>query len=136
MNFHQDERGVIVSWFVKIALFMIVGGVILYDIGSIVVNNVSLGSTATEVATAVSLTVDEGPSVSLYTDQEVWRLAREAADLEGMTDIKILKKGTEVDEEGIVYVRLRRKAPTLVAKYVPPLERYTIATVTGQAGTN
>ena len=136
MNFHGDERGIIVSWFVKIAVFLAVAGVILYDGGSIVVNQVTLESTATEIATGVSLTVDEGPSVSLFTDEEVWQLAREVAERDGITGIRVLRKGTEVDDEGIVYIRLRRKAGTLVAKYIGPLEDFTIATVSGQAGTN
>lgn len=136
MNFHRDERGVIVSWFVKIAVFMAVIGVILFDVGSMVVNQVSLDSTADEIAIAVSLSVDQGPSLLLFTDQEIWRLARDAADLEGITKVKILKKGTEVDDEGIVHIRLRRKASTLVTKYIGPLKKFTIATVSGQAGTN
>ena len=136
MNFHRDERGVIISWFVKIAIFMGVLIVVLYDVGSIVVNEVSLDSTADEIAIAVSLKVDEGPSVSLFTDDEIWRLATAAADEEGITKIRILKKGTEVDDEGIVRIRLRRRAPTLVTKYISPLEKYTVATGDGQAGTN
>ena len=136
MNFHRDESGVIVSWFVKIAVLMVVIGVVLYDVGSIVVNQVSLDSTADEVAIAVSLTVDQGPSITLFTDEEVWRLAKEAAAAEGITNVRILKKGTDVDDEGVVHIRLRRKASTLVTKYIGPLQKYTIATVSGQAGTN
>lgn len=136
MNFHRDERGVIVSWFAKLAVFMVVLGVIVFDAGSIIVNQVSLDSTADEIAIAVSLAVDQGPSITLFTDEEIWRLAKEAAATEGITKIRILKKGTDVDDEGVVHIRLRRRANTLVAKYIPPLEKYTIATVSGQAGTN
>ena len=137
MNFHGDERGVIISWFVKIAVFMSVLVVVLYDVGSIVVNEVSLDSTADEIAIAVSLSVDEGgASVTLFTDDEIWRLARAAAEEDNITGVKILKKGTEVDDEGIVHIRLRRRASTLVTKHISPLKKYTVATGDGQAGTN
>ncbi len=75
-------------------------------------------------------------SITSFTDEEVRRLVREAADTEGVTKIRILRKGTEVDDDGVVHVRLRRKTRTLVTKYIGPLEKFTIATVSGQAGTN
>jgi hypothetical protein len=136
MNFHRDESGIIVSWFVKVGIFLAVVGVILFDAGSIVVNAFTLDSTADEIAIAVSLTVDQAPP-SAWTDEEVFELAK--TELQGKTleRTRLLRKGTTVDQAtGNVHIRLRRRANTMVAKYFGFLEPYTISTGNGQAGTN
>lgn len=136
MNLHHDESGIIVSWFVKVAIFLGVVAVILFDVGSIVVNAFTLDSSADEIAIAVSLTVDQGP-VTSWTDQEVLELAREELATKDLEKTRVLRKGTTVDRTtGVVHIRLRRKANTLVTKYIGFLEQYTIATGNGQAGTN
>ena len=135
MNINQDERGVILSWFLKVGLFLAVAGVLLFDVGSIVVNNFSLDSSADDVAIAVSLIVDQGIPAQ-YTDAEVFELARTAVADHGLTGVRVIRKGTEVDDAGVVHIQLRRRTNTLVTKYIPPLKRFTVATVKGQAGTN
>ncbi|MGH2807941.1 MAG: hypothetical protein ACRDKT_11785 [Actinomycetota bacterium] len=136
MNLHRDESGVIVSWFVKVAIFLAVIGVVIFDVGSIVVNAFTLDSTADEIAIAVSLTVDQGPITS-YTDQEVLELAREELASKEVEKVRVLRKGTTVDRTtGVVHIRLRRRANTLVTKYIGFLKPYTVATGNGQAGTN
>ena len=131
----RDESGVILSWFLKVALFLAVVGVILFDVGSIVVNNFTLDSAADDAAIAVSLTVDEGVTRD-FTDQEVFEMAKNSLADQGITRVRVLRKGTEVDDAGVVHIRLRRRTNTLVTKYIPPLKRFTVATVDGQAGTN
>ena len=135
MRLHGDERGVIISWLVKIVLFLAVAGVVLFDAGSILVNNVTLDSSSDDLAIAVSLIVDTGIP-NQYTDVEVWQLAKDTAKRESITGVRVIQNGTEVDDEGVVHIHLRRKAKTLVAKYIPPLEDLTVANVSGQAGIN
>jgi hypothetical protein len=136
MNIHRDESGIIVSWFLKVALFLAVVGVILFDVGSIVVNAFTLDSSADEIAIAVSLTVDTQP-ITAWTDPEVLELARTELKASGVEGARVLRKGTTVEpESGVVHIRLRRRASTFVTKYISFLEKYTIATGNGQAGTN
>jgi hypothetical protein len=136
MNFHRDESGIIISWFVKVGIFLAVIGVILFDVGSIVVNAFTLDSTADEIAIAVSLNVDTQP-VTSWTDEEVFELAKAELLTIEVAKARVLRKGTTVDQtSGIVYIRLRRRASTLVAKHLGFLKPYTISTGNGQAGTN
>lgn len=132
-----DESGIIVSWLVKLVLLLAVIGVAGFDVGSIVVNNVTLSSSAETVAITISLAVDEAPEGS-FPDTRVYDLAVEIVNSEtdGVAGAHVVRKGTEIDDEGIVHIRLRRRADTLVTDLIGPLKKYTVATGNGQAGTN
>ncbi len=136
MRRSRDESGVILSWFLKVGVFLALIGVVGYDVGSIVVNNFSLSSSAEDVAIAVSISVDEMGSTNI-PDFQIYTLAKEeVADEEaGVAGARVLQKGTHIDDDGVVHVRLRRRADTLVTGLIGPLEKRTIATVDGQAGT-
>lgn len=132
-----DESGIIVSWFVRVGLVLAVIGVVGFDVGSIVVNEVTLDSSAEEVAIAVSLTLSESTATNV-ADTQIYDMAVAVVqdDTEGVADARVVRKGTEIDDAGNVHIRLRRRADTLVTKLVGPLKRYTVATGDGQAGTN
>ncbi|HET7482795.1 MAG TPA: hypothetical protein VFK89_08040 [Actinomycetota bacterium] len=137
MREYRDETGIIVSWLVKIVLFFAVIGTVLFDAGSIVINSVTLDSSADQVAIAVSLKLADNPG-QFVTDQQVYDLAKtEVADPEdGVAGAKVARKGTEIDDAGIVHVRLKRRARTLVTKYIGPLKHFTAGTGNGQASTD
>jgi hypothetical protein len=132
-----DESGVILSWFLRVGLLLLVIGVVGFDVGSMVVNNVTLSTAAEDVAVAVSITVSESTSTT-FPDQQIYDLAVAVVKDEaaGVAGAKVLRKGTKVDEAGVVHIRLRRRADTLVTRLIGPLKKYTVATVSGQAGTN
>jgi hypothetical protein len=134
MKRQTDESGIIISWLVRVALFLAVIGVVGFDLGSIVVNNVTLSSTAEELAIAVSIDVSENPG-GIFPDTRIYDMAVAEMEAEGIEKVRVIRKGTEIDEEGNVHIRLRRRAETLVADLIGPLETYTVATATGQAGT-
>jgi len=138
MKRSNDETGVILGWFIRVGLVLAVLAVVLFDIGSIVVNSVGLSSSAEDVAIAVSITVADRSGAVILPDSVVYDLAVDVVESEanGVSGARVLRRGTEMDQEGIVYVRLRRRAETLVADLIGPLKKYTIATVSGQAGTN
>lgn len=137
MKRDADETGIIVSWLVRVALFLAVIGVIGFDIGSIVVNNVTLSSSADEVAIRVSISVTQATG-GLFPDTRIYDMAVAEVESEndGIEGARVLRKGTGIDDEGIVHIRLRRRAETLVTDLIGPLEKYTVATGSGQAGTN
>lgn len=134
MKHVKDESGIIISWLVRVAIFLAVIGVVGFDLGSIVVNNVTLSSTAEELAIAVSIDVSENRG-GLFPDTRIYDMAVAEMKAEGIENVRVIRKGTEIDEEGNVHIRLRRRAETLVADLIGPLEKYTVATATGQAGT-
>ena len=139
MRRSTDESGVILDWFLKVGLVLAAIGVVLFDFGSIAVNNFTLSSAAEDVAVAVSITVSDSPRLATsFADLEIYNMAVEEVDDEanGATSARVMKKGTHIDDEGIVHVRLRRKAKTLVTHWIGPLKNRTIAVVDGQAGTN
>jgi len=138
MRTSQDESGVIVSWFVRVALFFVVIGVVGFDIGSIVVNNFTLGTAAQDVAVDVSISVSSMPGRPVLPDNRIYDMAVAVVEDEedGIEGVRVVRKGTEIDEEGNVTIRLRRRAETLVTELIGPLKKYTVATGTGQAGTN
>lgn len=132
----RDESGLILGWFLRVGLFLLAIGVVLFDVGSIVVNTVTLSSAAEDVAIAVSIQVDELPS-SNVPDFEIYELAKEvvADEANGVAGARVIRKGTHIDDSGIIYVRIRRKADTLFTHLIGPLKKHTIAIVDGQAGT-
>ena len=134
-----DESGVIISWFVRVALVLAVIGVVGFDVGSIVINTVTLDSAANDVAVSISVDIAQLPGEpSVVADAQIYALAVEYVKdkSNGVAGARVLKRGTEVDDAGIVHVRLRRRANTVVTKLISPLEKFTIATGDGQAGTN
>ena len=132
-----DESGVIISWLVKIGLILAVIGVVGFDLGSIVVNNVTLSSSADEVAITVSIAVSDS-SATTFQDTQIYDMAVAIVEdeVDGVDGARVLRKGTEIDDEGNVHIRLRRRAETLVTELISPLKKYTVATGVGQAGTN
>ena len=138
MRGKKDESGIIINWLVKVGVFLAILGVIGFDGGSIVINTVTLSSSAEDVAIAISLKVEDAPVNSNFSASQIYAMAvEEVKDEEsGVAGAKVLRKGTEIDAQGVVHVRLRRRVDTLVTKYIGPLEKYTVSTGTGQAGTN
>ena len=136
---HADESGIILSWFLRVGLLLVVLGIVLFDVGSIVVNRVTLDSSAEEVAIAVSITVsDQNAGGRIFPDSVIYDLAVAVVEDEanGISGVRVVRKGTEVDDEGNVHIRLKRRAETLVVDLIGPLKKYTLATGDGQAGTN
>src|SRR5688572_24482860 len=74
MKRERNESGIIVSWLVKLGLILAVIGVAGFDLGSIVVNNVTLSSSAETVAVTVSISVDQAPPGS-FPDSRIYDLA-------------------------------------------------------------
>ncbi len=136
MKRSPDESGIIISWLVRVVLFLAVIGVVGFDLGSIVVNNVTLSSSAEEVAIEVSLSVTEGRG-GFFPDTRIYEMAVVVVEdeSEGVEGARVVRKGTTLDEDGNVHIRLKRPAETLVMDLIGPLEKYTVATGNGQAGT-
>jgi hypothetical protein len=133
-----DERGIVMDWLVKVVIGIAVFGVILFDAGSIAVNYFNLDSAANDVAIAVSTTVGTSSQARDYTADEIYRLAKSEVEAEsgGVANARVLKEGTEISQEGIVRIRLRRVADTLIVERIGAIQKWARATADGQAGTS
>ena len=136
MNLHQNERGIIADWLVKVVIGMVVFGVILFDVGAILVNFFTLDSAADDVAIAVSTDVGAA-DVSQFTDQEILKLVKEvvASPDNGVQDARVLRRGTGIEDDGTITIRLRRVADTLIVGRIGAVEDWAMATTNGRAGT-
>ena len=133
----RDERGIVADWLVKLVIGFAIFGVIAFDAGSILVNYFTLDSGANDVAIAVSTTVGSSSAASNYTPAEIRDLALAEVNSEdgGVEGAKVLKEGTDIDEAGVVRIRLRRVADTLIVKRISAIAKWARATADGQAGT-
>lgn len=133
----RDERGIIADWLVKVVVGIVVFGVIAFDAGSILVNYFTLDSGANDVAIAVSTTVATAGKANQFTDAEIFDLAKSEVNAEdrGVEGARVMRDGTRIDETGVVHVRLRRVADTLIVKRIGAIAKWARATADGQAGT-
>ena len=133
----RSERGIVADWLVKLVIGFAIFGVIAFDAGSILVNYFTLDSGADDVAIAVSTDVGSSSQASNYTPQEIRELALAQVSAEdgGVEGARVLKEGTYIDAAGVVHIRLRRLADTLVVKRIGAIAKWARATADGQAGT-
>jgi hypothetical protein len=125
----KDDRGIVLNWLVKIVIAFAIGGVILFDAGSILVNYFGLDGASDEIANMLATDVSSG-SLEL-TDEEGMELAarREARKREAkLTEF-------ELDAKGRIHIRLKRSADTIVVGRISPIEDWAVATAEGQAST-
>jgi hypothetical protein len=136
MTLHRNEHGIIANWLVKVVIGMVVFGVILFDVGAILVNFFTLDSAADDVAVAVSTDVG-AEEVDQFTDQEIFKMVKEvvASPDNGVQDARVLRRGTGIDDEGTITIRLRRVAQTLIVSRIGAIEEWARATTNGRAGT-
>ena len=120
----------ITGWLFRLVLVFAIVAVILFDTGSAVVNLFTLDSKAEEIAVSLSTSVtnNELPANNpqLLT-AEAKRLAEEAgAHL----------ASAKIDTAGVLTVRLRRTAHTLLMGRVSAFDRWTRATADARAGSS
>jgi len=120
----------ITGYLVRIVIAFAVVAVFLYDAGSIAVNFFTLDSKAEEIAVslAASITNDELDT----TNPQAIELAAE--DLAEEAEARLVS--AQVDQQGVVTVKLRRTADTLVINRIPPIEDWAKATADGRAGSS
>lgn len=128
MDVH-DERGILVSWIVKLLLGLAVAAVILFDAGSIAVNAFTLSSSATDIANALATTIQQSGSATINQSQ----IEGEARDLADDAGAKLVS--VTIDKSArTLQVTLRRKADTLIVSRVGAIEKWARATAEGSSG--
>lgn len=128
MRVVNDQRGVVVSWLVKLTIFLAVFCTILFDAGSITTNYFGLQSTADEIAAAMSTLKGSGDTFNHRILEE------EAAKLAEGADAKLVS--AELAADGVIHIRLKRKATTIIVGNFRPIRSWGKATASGTASTN
>ena len=134
---HRDERGIVVSWLVRIVVGLAILGVVLFDAGAITVNFFSVNDTAGEVAASVATDVATGqPAVpnlqcnrrsSYPACQTVYEVAREKG-------VKIVS--AHFDQQRVFHVEVRSTAETLIVGRIGAIEDWATATASADAETD
>lgn len=103
---HRDERGIVIDFFVKLLVGLAVGGLILFEAGSIIGNYVTLDSTATEIANEISVPDRIGATVTQF------QLEQKAQVLAEQKGVRL--RAVTLDREGFITVKISRTAKTLL----------------------
>ena len=124
----KDERGIVVSWIVKLLLGLAVFGAMLFDAGSITTNYFGLQTTADEIAATMSTLERSGEAFNQrILEENAAALAREA-------NAKLVS--AELDSQGVIHIRLRRRARTLIVSNIGAIKDWGRATAAGKASTD
>jgi hypothetical protein len=123
-----NERGVIADWLVKVVVGIGLTGVVLFDAGSIVINFFGLDSVASEVAVDVSTQVGAG---GLDTQRQIEAAAGQVAEAKGAKLVS-----AHVDAEGVLHVKVKRVATTIVVGRIGAIKQWARATAEGSSSTN
>jgi hypothetical protein len=118
------------GWLLRVVVGFAVAAVVLYDAGSIVVNFFTLESTADEIAVAVATAITNDELSA--TDPRA--IAEEAKVRASDAGARLVR--AKLDTDGVVSIRLRRVADTLVVGRIRPLEDWTKATADARAGSS
>lgn len=113
------------GWLIKLAIGFLFVAVVVFDGGSILVNYFTLDSTADEIAVQLTTNMQPGTIRVETLQPEAEKLATAAGAR--LVDLRI--------EGNILFVKLRRRADTLVVGRIDPIADWARATTEGQAGT-
>jgi hypothetical protein len=127
MNLHFDERGYVAGWAVKLALFLALLGIVIYDGAAIAVNMFQLDGISHEVA--VEVTEAAGDDISpLLLERSAKKIAKEHGT-------RLV--GVELSEDKeILWVTIRRDAETIVINRVDQISHWGKTSATGKSFTN
>ncbi len=121
-------NGVVGEWLLRLGIWFAIAGVVLFDAGSIAVHFFGLDGKANDIAVIVSTGVGDGQySTPTAIHDAAEQLAQEAG-------AKL--KRAEVDPEGILHIKLRRTAPTLIVGKIGPIKDWAVLTAEATAHTN
>jgi hypothetical protein len=129
MTARPDERGVIATWMARIVLSFAIVAVLLFDAGAIVVNYVGLESTTRDVANSLARDI-----VNTRPAPNSSELTLSAKALTRSAGARLVS--VSIDPQGILHLRTKRSANTLVVSRLEALQRWGEATATARASTS
>jgi Flp pilus assembly protein TadG len=122
----RDERGVIIGFVVRTMLIFAILGVIAFDAGQVVLDQVKAGDVAHTAAQAAA------DAYFSTKNQEQAKAAGVAAA--ATADATVTVTSIVIQPDGTAVVTVSRPATTLIVQRVSFLEHFGIQTATEQAG--
>jgi hypothetical protein len=123
-----NERGVVLEWLARTLLVLVLLSVVLFDGVSAAVNYIGLQSVADETAAAVSA------DLSGTSRPTAAQIAEEAHALAVENGARLVK--AEIDSHGVVLIKMRRTAKTLVLGRIAAAKKWTKATAVARFNTD
>jgi Flp pilus assembly protein TadG len=116
---HGDERGIVVSFLVKVILGLVVAGTVLIEGGSIMFTKLRVQDVAESAATAGAAQLLK--STDCAVAGEVARISAHDKDARAQV------RSYECHRDGRFSVVIRKRAETLYVHLIPPFEDLTVA---------
>jgi len=126
MNLHFDERGFVAGWALKLMLFFVLLGIVIFDGAAIAVNHFQLGGYSNDVAIELS---------SSARDESLLMLERKAVKAASVWGARVVSVELNADKS-VLSVTLRREATTLVVSRVSRFSDWGRTTSTGRVPTD
>jgi hypothetical protein len=112
----------------RIVVWFAIVGVLLFDVSAIMVNYVGLESSTRDVANSLAREIAQERSPSNQT-----QLVASARSLTRAAGARLMN--VRIDPEGVLHVRTKRSANTLIVSRVEALREWGRATATARAPT-
>jgi hypothetical protein len=114
----DDSGGIVLGWITRIAVFIGVAGLGLFDA-------ISIGSTAATVSDQGSIAAQDASEVWLATKsvQQAYNAAVASATEQNPADV-VGTKDFLIDEDGTVHLTVSRTATTLVVYRIGPIKSW------------
>jgi hypothetical protein len=112
----RDERGIVGSWFVKVAVWFAIIGLVLFDAAAVVVNFIGLDGAAEDITVTLASAVNSG---ELRTLEELEFRADAMATEAGARLTKI-----DVDEDGNISLVMKREAKTILVRRISFISKW------------
>ena len=111
MRFEEERGGIVTGWLVQMLAILAVIGLIVYEVVSIMVSNVSADDSAREVARAAR--------DAYRVEQSIEAAEVRAEEIATTRDVAVTSLG---EEDGYLIVEVERQAPTLLVHRIGPIE--------------
>lgn len=123
-----EHGGIVLGWLLRVTIFLLVLGVLVFDVFSLAYTNVTTVDDASIVASFGAATLIENPRDAKAARAESLRQAESLG-------VAMSTRDWWVDEAGDVHVTVSREARSVALHYVPQLRRYLTVQAVGVAGT-
>jgi hypothetical protein len=121
----------VIGWLARLLVGLAVSALILYEFGAIAFNHVTLDGTANDIAREVASSL---PQHNATAPASLTRVALPLAATPAR-EARARVVAISLDDRGVLHVRLRRPARTLLVRRIDALRKYGRADVTGTATT-
>lgn len=124
----RERGGIVLGWLLRVTVFLLLLGVLIFDVFSLAYTNVTTVDDAGIVASFGAGALIENPRDVTGARDESLRHAETLG-------VSMRTRDWWVDEAGEVHVTVSREARSLALHYVPQLRKYLTVQAVGIAGT-